>query len=140
MVLERALLVLMVLLLFRGSGPALAMHESGSCGTPVPEDPFGHEQFVDIGSRFLARNVRIAEHTEGVVVTGEMYNGLQGFFSPPLFKATVFDSECTYLRANNFSIDKFTFGTTRSFRVVIPGVELSEVATYHIEYLGWPSN
>lgn len=139
MVLERALLVLMVLLLFRGSGPALAMHESGSCGTPVPEDPFGHEQFVDIGSRFLARNVRIAEYTEGVVVTGEMYNGLQGFFSPPLFKATVFDSECTYLRANNFSIDKFTFGTTRSFRVVIPGVELSEVATYHIEYLGWPS-
>ncbi len=135
----KALFVLMLTFFPIGSGPALAMHESGSCGTSSRVDPFGHKEYIDIGSQFLVRNVRIAPHADGVVVTGEIFNGLQGFFSPPLFKATLFDADCTYLGANNFSIDNFKFGTTRSFRGLVPRVEFTEVATYHIDYLGWPS-
>lgn len=135
----KCLLVLMVVFLLIGSSPALAMHESGSCGTPSPEDPFGHQEFVDIGSQFLARNVRIAPQSDGVLVSGEIFNNLQGFFTPPQFKTTLFDADCTYLGANNFSIDNFKFGTTRTFQVVVPGVEFAEVTTYHIEYQGWSS-
>ena len=136
----KALLVLIVVFLLIGSSPALAMHESGSCGTPSPEDPFGNKEFIDIGSQFLVRNVRIAPQSDGVLISGEIFNNLQGFFTPPPFKATLFDADCTYLGANNFSIDNFKFGTTRAFQVVVPGVEFADVATYHIEYLGWPSN
>ncbi len=57
-----ALLVLMLALLLGGSDPALARHEGMACGLPSPEDPFGHEEFIDIGHRFLIRNVRIAPH------------------------------------------------------------------------------
>ena len=57
-----ALLVLMLALLLGGSDPALARHERMACGLPSPEDPFGHEEFIDIGHRFLIRNVRIAPH------------------------------------------------------------------------------
>lgn len=140
MVSQRVLLALMVAFLLGGSGPAQAMHESGSCGMPSPEDPFGRKEFIDIGQQFQVRNVRIAPHFDGVAVAGEIYNGLQGFFTPPLFKASLFDSDCTYLGANNFSIDNFTLATTRPFRVIVPGVEFTQVATYHIEYLGWPKN
>ncbi|MFQ5803224.1 MAG: hypothetical protein ACE5JQ_10050 [Candidatus Methylomirabilales bacterium] len=140
MVPQRVLLVLMVAFLLGGSSPARAMHESGSCGLSSPGDPFGHKEFIDIGQQFLVRNVRIARHSDGVAVAGEIYNGLQGFFTPPLFNATLFDSDCTYLGANNFSIDNFKFGTTRPFRAIVPGVDFTEVATYHIEYRGWPGN
>lgn len=134
------LLVLTVACLLWGSGSARAMHESGSCGLSSPEDPFGRKDFIDIGQQFLVRNVRIAPHSDGVAVAGEIYNGLQGFFTPPLFKARLFDSDCTYLGANNFSIDKFKLGTSRPFRVIVPRVDFADVATYHIEYLGWPGN
>lgn len=136
----KSLLMLIVVFLLIGGSPSLAMHESEACGTPSLEDPFGQKEFIDIGSQFLVRNVRIAPHSEGVLVTGEIHNGLQGFFSPPLFKVTLYDSDCTYLRANNFSIDKFKLGTARSFRTIVPGIEFADVATYHIEYLGWPSS
>jgi len=131
----RLLVVLMFALFLAGSGPALARHEGASCGLPVPEDPFGHEEFIDIGHRFLVRNVRITPHSRGVVVAGEIHNDRQGFFTPPLFKARLFDPACTYLGANNFSIDHFEFGTTRPFRVNVPRVQFADVATYHIEFL-----
>ncbi len=125
----------MVALLLGASGRALARHDSAFCGLLSPDDPFGHEEFIDIGHRFLVRNVRVAPHNGQVAVTGEVYNGHQGFFTPPLFRVALFDRACTYLGANNFSIDKFNFGTIRPFRVIVPGVAFTEVATYHIEFL-----
>ncbi len=62
MVPVKAFLPLMLALLLGGSDPALARHEGMACGLPSPEDPFGHEEFIDIGHRFLIRNVRIAPH------------------------------------------------------------------------------
>jgi hypothetical protein len=130
-----ALLVLMLALLLGGSDPALARHGGMACGFPSPEDPFGHEEFIDIGHRFLIRNVRIAPHPQGVVVAGEIHNDRQGFFTFALFKVQLFNAHCTYLGANNLAIDDFELGITRPFRVIVPRVQRTNVATYHIEFL-----
>ena len=131
----RALLLLILAPLLAGSTPALARHQAGFCDVPSAEDPFGHKGFIDIGNQFQVRNVRIAPHSDGVVVAGEIYNGKQGFFTPPLFKVQLFDRDCTYLGGNNFSIDKFKFATIRPFQVIVPRVEFTVVATYHLEFL-----
>ena len=140
MALVRTPLVLMMTFLLAAGGTALAHHQAGFCGPPSPEGPFGGEEFIDIGSRFAVRNVTIASSLDGVVVAGQVYNGHQGFFTPPLFKVRLFDPNCTYLRANNFTIDNFRLGTIRPFQVIVPGVEFDNVATYHLEYLGWSGN
>ena len=131
----RVFLVPLLVFVLGGSELALAMHEGGACGVPLPEDPFGHKEFIDIGQRFLVRNVRIAPHPQGVLVAGEILNDRQGFFSFVLFKVQLFDADCTYLGANNFAIDDFELGVTRPFRVIVPDVERTTVATYHIEFL-----
>ncbi len=135
MIRVKTLLALLLALSLAASDSALAMHEGGACGLPAPEDPFGHKEFIDIGQRFLVRNVRIAPHPQGVLVAGEILNDRQGFFSFVLFKVQLFDADCTYLGANNFAIDDFELGVTRPFRVIVPDVERATVATYHIEFL-----
>ncbi|MFQ5932963.1 MAG: hypothetical protein ACE5MM_11200 [Nitrospiraceae bacterium] len=129
-------LILVLLAIFLG-GPqqALARHEGAACGLPVPQDPFSQKEFTEIGHRFLARDVRIAPHPQGVTVAGEIYNDRQGFFTFALFKVQLFNAKCTYLGANNFAIDSFEFGTTRPFRVIVPRVQHGDVATYHIAFL-----
>jgi len=135
MVRANTLLVLMLALLLAGSEPAMARHEGAACGVPLPEDPFGHREFIDIGERFLVRNVRISPHPQGVMVAGEIHNDRQGFFNFALFKIQLFNADCTYLGANNFAIENFELGITRPFRVIVPHVQRATVATYHIEFL-----
>ncbi len=130
-----AIPILVLGLLFGESHQALARHEGAACEFPVPEDPFGQKEFTDIGHRFLARDVRIAPHPQGVMVAGEIHNDRQGFFTFALFKVQLFNAKCTYLGANNFAIDSFELGTTRPFRVIVPRVQHGDVATYHIEFL-----
>lgn len=131
----KALLVLVPVLFLGGSHPALAADFGGTCGFPFSEDPTAQKEFLDIGNQFSVRNVRIASHPQGVLVQGEIFNNLQGFFTFALFKAQLFDGNCTYLGANNFAMNEFQFGATRPFRVIVPNVELDDVATYQIEYL-----
>jgi hypothetical protein len=128
-------LLLAVAIALAASDTALARHEGAACGVPLPEDPFGQTEFIDIGQRFLVRNVRISPHPQGVLVTGEIHNDRQGFFTFALFKVQLFNADCTYLGANNFAIDNFELGVTRPFRVIVPNVERATVATYHIEFL-----
>jgi hypothetical protein len=117
------------------SDSALARHEGAACGISLPEDPLGHKEFIDIGHRFLIRNVRISPHPQGVTVAGEIHNDRQGFFTFALFKVQLFNADCTYVGANNFAIDNFELGITRPFRVIVPHVQRATVATYHIEFL-----
>ena len=131
----RVFLVLLLVFVLGGSDLALARHEGAACGVPMAEDPFGHQEFIDIGQRFLVRNVRIAPHPQGVMVVGEIHNDRQGFFSFALFKVQLFNADCTYLGANNFAIDNFELGVTRPFRVIVPHVQRPTVATYHVEFL-----
>lgn len=131
----RPLLLLLFVLLFGGRDAALARHEGAACGVPLPEDPFGHTEFTDIGQRFLVRNVRISPHPQGVMVVGEIHNDRQGFFNFALFKVQLFNANCTYLGANNFTMENFELGVTRPFRVIVPHVQRATVATYHIEFL-----
>jgi hypothetical protein len=70
-----------------------------------------------------------------VVVAGEIHNDRQGFFTFALFKVQLFNAHCTYLGANNLAIDDFELGITRPFRVIVPRVQRTNVATYHIEFL-----
>jgi len=132
---ENTLLVLTLAFLLAGSRPALARHEGAACGVSLPEDPFGHTELIDIGQRFLVRNVRISPHPQGVMVVGEIHNDRQGFFNFALFKVQLFHGDCTYLGANNFAIENFELGVTRPFRVIVPHVQRATVATYHIEFL-----
>ena len=135
MIRVNTLLALLLALALAASDSALARHEGGACGLPVPEDPFGHTEFIDIGDRFLVRNVRISPHPQGVMVVGEIHNDRQGFFTFALFKVQLFNADCTYLGANNFAIGDFELGITRPFRVIVPHVQRATVATYHIEFL-----
>ena len=135
MVRANTLLFLMLALLLAGSEPAMARHEGAACGVPLPEDPFGHTEFVDIGQRFLVRTVRISPHPQGVMVVGEIHNDRQWFFNFALFKVQLFNAACTYLGANNFAIENFELGITRPFRVIVPHVQRATVATYHVEFL-----
>jgi hypothetical protein len=131
----RTLLALTLTLLLGASDPVMAKHEGAACGFPFPEEPFRQKEFTDIGQRFQVRNVRIASHPQGVLVAGEIHNGLRGFFTFALFKVQLFDANCTYLGANNVAIDTFELGITRPFRVIVPRVQFAEVSTYHIEFL-----
>jgi hypothetical protein len=131
----KALLVLLPVLFLGGSHSALAADFGGTCGFPFSEDPTAQREFLDIGSQFQVRNVRIAPHPQGVLVEGEIFNGLQGFFTFALFKVQLFNADCTYLGANNFAINEFKFGVTGPFRVIVPNVEVDEVAMYQIEFL-----
>jgi len=131
----RVFLVPLLVFVLGGSELAVARHEGAACGAPLPEDPFGHTEFIDIGQRFLIRNVRISPHPQGVIVAGEIHNDRQGFFTFALFKVQLFNAACTYLGANNFAIDNFELGLTRPFRVIVPHVQRATVATYHIEFL-----
>ena len=135
MVRANTLPVLILAFLLTGSHPAVARHEGAACGVPLPEDPFGYQEFIDIGQRFLVRNVRITPHPQGVMVAGEIHNDRQGFFNFVLFKVQLFNADCTYLGANNFAVDNFDLGITRPFRVIVPHVQRATVATYHIEFL-----
>jgi len=135
MVPVKPLLILLLALFLGGSHPALATDFGGACGYPVPEDLNSQKEFIDIGNQFLVRNVRIHQHSQGAMVTGEIYNGLRGFFTFALFKVQLFNADCTYQGANNFALDKLEFGVTRPFRVIVPNVQRTDVATYHIEFL-----
>ncbi|MFQ5883066.1 MAG: hypothetical protein ACE5I9_11490 [Candidatus Methylomirabilales bacterium] len=132
---RRTFLILTLALLLGGGIPALARHEGAACGFPLPEAPVHHKEFIDIGHRFLVRNVRIASHPQGVVAAGEIHNDFKGFFTFALFKVQLFNADCTYLGANNFAVHHFELGITRPFRVIVPRVQLAEVTTYHIEFL-----
>jgi hypothetical protein len=131
----RVLLSVLVTFFLAASRPAMAWHEGAACGVLPREDPFGHTEFFDIGQRFLVRNVRISPHPQGVTVAGEIHNDRQRFFTFALFKVQLFNADCTYLGANNFAIDNFELGVTRPFRVIVPHVQRTTVATYHIEFL-----
>ena len=135
MIQVKTLLALLLALGLAASDSALARHEGAACGVSSPEDPFGHTEFIDIGQRFLVRNVRISPHPQGVMVVGEIHNDRQGFFNFALFKVQLFNADCTYLGANNFAIENFELGVTRPFRVIVPHVQRATVATYHIEFL-----
>lgn len=137
MLLLRLLVVLMFALPLAGGGPALGRLEAASCGLLVPEDSAPQRRFVDVGNQFFARNVLIAPHSTGVIVTGELYNGRQGFFNPPLFKIQLFDTDCNFLAGNNFSSDAVKFKSTRPFSVIVPRAEFSRVTYYYIEFLFW---
>lgn len=129
------IITLLLVLFLGGTHPALASDFGGTCGFPFSEDPTAQREFLDIGNQFSVRNVRIASHSQGVLVQGEIFNNRQGFFTFALFKVQLFDADCTYLGANNFAIDEFKFGATRPFRVIVPNVEPDEAAMYQIEYL-----
>ena len=131
----RVFLVPLLVFVLGGIELAMARHEGAACGVPLPDDPFGHTEFIDIGQRFLVRNVRISPHPQGVMVVGEIHNDRKGFFTFALFKVQLFNADCTYLGANNFAIDNFELGVTRPFRVIVPNVQRATVATYHIEFL-----
>ena len=135
MIRVKTLLALLLALGLAASDSTLARHEGAACGVSSPEDPFGHTEFIDIGQRFLVRNVRISPHPQGVMVVGEIHNDRQGFFNFALFKVQLFNADCTYLGANNFAIENFELGVTRPFRVIVPHVQRATVATYHIEFL-----
>jgi hypothetical protein len=135
MIRVKTLLALLLALGLAASDSTLARHEGAACGVPLPEDPFGHTEFIDIGQRFLVRTVRISPHPQGVMVVGEIHNDRQGFFNFALFKVQLFNADCTYLGANNFAIENFELGITRPFRVIVPHVQRATVATYHIEFL-----
>jgi hypothetical protein len=135
MVPVKALTVLLLAIFLGESHPALATDIGGTCGYPSPKDPNSQKEFLDIGNQFLVRNVRIAPHSQGSLVEGEIYNGLRGFFTFTLFKVQLFNADCTYLGANNFSINNFQFGVTRPFRVIVPNVHRTDVANYQIEFL-----
>lgn len=122
-------------LLLVGSGPGLARLEAASCGYLAPEDSSPQREFVEVTNQFFVRNVRIAPHSSGVIVTGELYNGRQGFFSPPLFKMQLFNLDCKYVGGNNFSSDALKYRSTRPFNVIVPRVEFSGVVYYYIEFL-----
>lgn len=134
---------LLFVLFLAGTHPALASDFGGTCGFPFSNDPTAQREFLDIsggggwgrGNQFAVRNVRIAPHPQGVLVQGEIFNNLQGFFTFALFKLQLFNTDCTYLGANNFAIDEFEFGATRPFRVIVPNVDPGEAAMYQIEYL-----
>ena len=59
MIRVNTLLALLLALALAASDSAVARHEGAACGVPLPEDPFGYQEFIDIGQRFLVRNVRI---------------------------------------------------------------------------------
>lgn len=130
---QKALLVLTLILLLGGNAPVLARQGEVACGMALPKDP--REQSIDIGDRFWVRNVRINSHPQGVLVAGEIHNDLRGFFTFALFKLQLFNADCTYLGANNFTIHDFKLGITRPFRVIVPRVQRAEVATYDIEFI-----
>ena len=131
----KALHVLLLVLFLCGSHSVLAADFGGTCGFPLSDDPTAQREFLDIGNQFSVRNVRIAPHPQGVLVQGEIFNNLQGFFTFALFKVQLFNTDCTYLGANNFTMNEFQFGVTRPFRVIVPNVESDQVAMFQIEFL-----
>ncbi len=128
-------LSLVFALLAGATGLAFAIHDEAACGLSFREAPLSDREFIEIGNRFLVRNVRIAPHAQGVVVAGEIHNDRQGFFTFALFRVQLFNADCTVLGANHLAVHDFQHGITRPFRVIVPHVQHAEVASYHIEFL-----